>query len=159
MRTKLLPADADSSTYAWADYLLLLFSFALHKGAFQYSLALQYGWTPDKLSSKCSCGVSFSDEHALSCTKGGFPLIRHNEIRDMIATLPTEVCNDVHIEPELQPVTDEELTGSTANSQAGAHLDIAANGIWGGGGVRSREPSGRLNQLRISTFITVNIKE
>ena len=35
------------------------------------------------------------------------------------------------IEPELQPVTDEELTGSTANSQAGARLDIA-NGVWGG---------------------------
>jgi hypothetical protein len=33
---------------------------------------------------------------------------------------------------QLQPVTDEELTGSTANSQAGARLDIAANGVWGG---------------------------
>ena len=29
-------------------------------------------------------------------------------------------------------MTDEELTGSTANSQAGARLDIAANGVWGG---------------------------
>ena len=33
---------------------------------------------------------------------------------------------------ELQPVTSEELTGSTANSQTGARLDIAANGVWGG---------------------------
>ena len=29
-------------------------------------------------------------------------------------------------------MTDEELTRSTANSQAGARLDIAANGVWGG---------------------------
>ena len=36
------------------------------------------------------------------------------------------------IESELQPVTDEELTRSTANSQAGARLDIVANGVWGG---------------------------
>ena len=72
-----------------------------------------------------------SVEHALSCPKGGFPSIRHNEIRDMTATLLMEVCNDVRIEPELQPVTDEELTGSSANSQAGARLDIATNGVWG----------------------------
>ena len=74
----------------------------------------------------------FSVEHALSCAKGGFPSIRHNEIRDLTATLLTEVCHDVCIEPELQPVTNEVLTGSTANSQAGARLDIAANGVWGG---------------------------
>ena len=29
-------------------------------------------------------------------------------------------------------MTNEVLTGSTANSQAGARLDIAANGVWGG---------------------------
>ena len=63
-------------------------------------------------------------------------LIRHNEIRDLTATLLTEVCNDVCTEPELQPVTDEELIGATANSQAGARLDSAANGVWG---VLSRE--------------------
>ena len=63
--------------------------------------------------------------------KGGFLSIRHNELRDMTATLLREVCNDVHIELELQPVTNEELTGSSANSQAGARLDIAANGVWG----------------------------
>ena len=106
--------------------------FTLHKGAFHDALALRYGWTPDRLPSKCACGASFSVKHALSCAKGGFPSIRHNEIRDLTATLLTEVCNDVCTEPELQPVTDEELIGATANSQAGARLDIAANGVWGG---------------------------
>ena len=46
--------------------------------------------------------------------------------------LLTEVCHEVCIEPELRPLTSEVLTRSTANSQAGVHLDIAANGVWGG---------------------------
>ena len=130
-RSVKLASEKGSST--WLTVLPLSeHGFALHKGAFHDALALRYGWTPDRLPSKCNCGVSFSVEHALSCPKGGFPSIRHNEIRDLTATLLTEVCNDVCIEPELQPVTDEELTGATANSQVGARLDIAANGVWGG---------------------------
>ena len=126
-----LASEKGSST--WLTVLPLSeHGFALHKGAFHDALALRYGWTPDRLPSNCTCGASFSVEHALSCAKGGFSSIRHNEIRDLTATLLTEVCNDVCIEPELQPVTDEELTGSTANSRTGARLDIAANGVWGG---------------------------
>ena len=106
--------------------------FALHKSAFHDALALRYGWIPSELPSKCDCGNSFSVEHALSCARGGFPTIRHNEIRDLTANLLTEVCNDVCIEPGLQAVTTEHLTGATANSQDGARLDISANGVWGG---------------------------
>ena len=84
------------------------------------------------MPSMCACGSKASIEHAMSCVKGGFPSIRHNEIRDLTATLLTEVCKDVCIEPELQPVTGEVLDGATANSQSGARLDIAANGFWGG---------------------------
>ena len=91
-----------------------------------------YGWTPSKLPYKCDCGNSFTVEHALSCARGGLPTIGHNEIRDLTANVLTEVCNDVRIEPELQAVTMEHLTGATANSQDGARLDISANGVWGG---------------------------
>ncbi len=38
----------------------------------------------------------------------------------------TEVCNNVCTEPVLQPVTGEVLRGASANTQAGARLDIAA---------------------------------
>ena len=106
--------------------------FALHKSTFHDALALRYGWTPSKLPSKCDCGNSFTVEYALSCARGRLPTIRHNEIRDLTANLVTEVCNDVRIEPELQTVTTEHLTGATANSQGGARLDISANGVWGG---------------------------
>ena len=106
--------------------------FTLHKGAFRDALALRYGWTPSEMPSMCTCGSKFSVEHALSCAKGRFPSIRHNEICNLTATLLTEVCYDVSIEPGLQPVTNETLTGATANCQDGAQLDIAASGFWGG---------------------------
>ena len=126
-----LAKEKGSST--WLTTLPLAeHGFTLHKGAFHDALALRYGWAPSEMPSTCTCGSKFSVEHALSCAMGGFPSIRHNEIRNLTATLLTEVCNDVCIEPELQPVTDEVLMGATANLQDGARLDIAANGFWGG---------------------------
>ena len=76
------------------------YGFALHKSAFQGALALCYGWLPLRAPTHCACGISFSVEHALSCPKGGLPSIRHNEIRDLTATLLTEVCSQVATEPE-----------------------------------------------------------
>ena len=105
------------------------FRFNLHKGEFLYALALRYNWHPSRVPTTCACGKNFSIDHALSCPKGGFPSIRHNEIRDITANLLTEVCNDVCIEPHLQSVNGEQLSG---NVEDGARLDIAANGFWGG---------------------------
>ena len=85
-----------------------------------------------RLPSHCACGRSFTVEHALSCSRGGFPIIRYNEIRDLTASLLTEVCHDIRVEPDLQPVTTEMLTSSTSNTNDGARLDIAVNGFWGG---------------------------
>ena len=126
-----LAKEKGSST--WLTALPLAeHGFALHKRAFHDALALRYGWTPSEMPSTCTCGSKFTVEHALSCAKGGFPSIRHNEIRDLTAALLTEVCNDVSIEPGLQPVPSDTLTGATANHQDGARLDIAANSFWGG---------------------------
>ena len=126
-----LATEKGSST--WLTALPLAeHGFALHKGAFHDALALRYGWAPSEMPSKCACGNNLSVEHALSCAKGGFPSIRHNEIRDLTATLLTEVCHDVCIEPGLQPISNEILTGATTNTQDGARLDVAANGFWGG---------------------------
>lgn len=52
--------------------------------------------------------------------------------RDLTPNLLTEVCHDVCIEPHLQPVTGEALSGATAISTEGARLDVAASGFWGG---------------------------
>ena len=108
------------------------YGFCLHKGAFTDALALRYGWVPSRTPVNCVCGTSFSVEHVLSCSRGGFPSIRHNEIRDLTADLLTNVCKDVRVEPDLMPVTNESLSHASANSTNGARLDIAANGLWGG---------------------------
>ena len=108
------------------------FGFSLHKGAFRDALALRHGWMPLNTPTKCACGTHFSVEHSLSCPKGGFPSIRHNEVRDMVGSWLSEVCNDVCIEPTLQPITGETLSGASAIMGDGARLDVAANGFWGG---------------------------
>ena len=108
------------------------FGFCLHKGAFMDALALRYGWSPSNVPLHCECGATFTVEHVLSCQRGGFPIIRHNEIRDLTATLLTEVCHNVLVEPDLQPLTGEVLARATSVRTDGARLDIAANGLWGG---------------------------
>ena len=106
--------------------------FCMHKGAFRDALALRYGWSPQQTPMYCVCGASFTVEHALSCPRGGFPIVRHNEIRDVTANLLTEVCHDFIIEPDLQPLMGETLAGASSNTMDGARLDIAVNGFWGG---------------------------
>ena len=47
----------------------------------------------------------------------------------------SEVCNNVSIQPHLQPLSDEALcfkTASLASLESNAWLEIAANGFWGG---------------------------
>ena len=45
----------------------------------------------------------------------GFQLyIRHNENRDLTASLLSEVCSDIRVEPALQPVEGEPLQFATA---------------------------------------------
>ena len=106
--------------------------FALHKSTFQDALALRYGWPPLRTPTLCACGASFFVDHVLSCPKGGLPSLCPNEIRDLTATLLTEVCSQVCTEPELQPVHNpDEFHLSTSNTQEGACLDIAMNGFWG----------------------------
>ncbi len=50
----------------------------------------------------------------------------------MTASLLTEVCTKVCVEPELQPVGSNQLSGLSNNTQNGARLDVSANGVWGG---------------------------
>ena len=64
------------------------------------------------------------------CHRGGFPTIHHDEIRDVTASLLTEVCHNVATEPHLQPVDNELMNMWSANVEDRAHLDIRARGFW-----------------------------
>ena len=105
--------------------------FDLHKGAFRDALSLRYGRQLSHLPSHCVCGKNFTVEHAFSCSCGGFPSLRHNAVRDITANLFTEVCHNVSVEPELQPLSGEQFQYRTANTEDGARLDVHAQGFWG----------------------------
>ena len=105
--------------------------FVLHKGDFRDTLCLRYGWQPTNLPSRCACDAPFTVEHALSCPTGGFPTLRHNEVRDFTANIMTEVCHDVCTEPQLQELSGETLHLATSIRDDGAHVDIRAQGFWG----------------------------
>ena len=106
--------------------------FAMHKSAFRDALSLRYGWSLKNPPSHCTCGHPFSVDHALTCKTGGFPAIRHNEVRDITASLLSEVCHGVTIEPHLQPLTGEVMQHKSAITDEGARLDVAMYGFWGG---------------------------
>ena len=105
--------------------------FALHKGAFRDAICLRYGWHPSGLPSTCACSKNFTVEHAMNCPTGGIPTMRHNELRDFIASLLSEVCHNVCVEPHLQPCTGEIFLIASVNVEDGARLDVASDEFWG----------------------------
>ena len=58
--------------------------------------------------------------------------MRHNEVRDITATLLTEVCHGVTTELHLQPLSGESLSHCFAITEDNARLDVATYGFWGG---------------------------
>ena len=73
-----------------------------------------------------SCGAV---DHSLSCPKGGFSTLRHNEIRDFSAGLLSKVCS-VAIEPTLQPLQGEKFCYKSAITDEERRLDFVAQGFW-----------------------------
>ena len=91
---------------------------------------MRYGWTPANITTHCTDGEPFAVEHALSCTRGGYVAICHNELRDLFAELLRETSTNVSIEPELQPLSGEVFQAASAVVSDGARLDIKASGFW-----------------------------
>ena len=114
----------------WMTTLPLIeFWFTLNKQEFQDSLRLRYNWPIPRLPALCSCRSKFDTQHAMPYEKGGFVTLRHNKIRDVTATLLSEVCKDVATEPMLLPLTGEEFDARTTNKANEARLDVSATGF------------------------------
>ena len=107
--------------------------FLLNKSEFRDAICLRYGWSVSNLPQQCNCGTVFSVDNAMTCHLGGILTIRHNEIRDLTATLVTEVCHNVSTEPLLQPLSGEHVSHRSANIESNARLDIGARGFWSSG--------------------------
>ena len=76
--------------------------FYLNKTTFYGSIRIRCDIPLKYLPSRCVCGQIFNLENARSCKKGGFIILRHNELRDFKANLLSEVFHDVQLEPQLQ---------------------------------------------------------
>ena len=103
------------------------YNFVLNKKEFRDAICLRYGKELKGLPSKCPCGQNFNLTHALNCKTGGFVIIRHNRIRDFEAELLKKTCNDVEIEPPLQPLEGEIVHGLDGLN---AKPDVRARGFW-----------------------------
>ena len=69
-------------------------------------------------------------DHALSCKKGDFISLHHNQRRDLAVNLLKTICHDVLIELTLQQLIGESLHERTANITDDGRVDIAARGFW-----------------------------
>ena len=127
-----LALSLEKGASMWLSTLpLTAHGFHLNKSAFRDAVHLHYGWEIPDTPVTCQYGHSFTIDHILSCPKGGFPIICHNEVRNITSSLLSEVCSNVTVEPQLLPLTGEELSFRSANCDSNAQLDIAANGAWG----------------------------
>ena len=104
--------------------------FHLNKREFWDAICIRYDWPIPFLPSTCVCNKPFDVSHALSCKKGGFVTLRHNEVRDITAEMLNEVCRNVSKEPVLQPLTGECFNERTAITSNEARVDIGARDFW-----------------------------
>ena len=104
--------------------------FSLNKQEFIDAVALRYGWPVEGLPNTCVCGSPNDVNHTMTCKRGGFVCIRHDEVRDLTANLLREICHDVTTEPSLLPLHGEHLRYRTANTTNEARVDISARGFW-----------------------------
>ena len=66
----------------------------------------------------------------MACSTGGYTIARHNDVRDLLAGVLSEVLPDVEVEPMLAPFDGEDLPHRTANRKSEARLDVKARGFW-----------------------------
>ena len=115
--------------------------------------------TLTRLSAYCECGEKVDLQHALSCKKGGFVSLRHNLVRNITSSLLSEVCKDVRVEPQLQPLTGESFAPSTATGNE-VRLDVCAHGFWQAGQMAFLNPNTRrYAKQELSKTYQLNEKE
>ena len=82
---------SEKGALTWLTALPLehVHGFLLNKGEFHDALHLRYGWQPSRLPRNCVCSKAFTVDHSMICPYGGFPTLRHNELRDTTTKLLT----------------------------------------------------------------------
>ncbi|CAB4021726.1 Hypothetical predicted protein, partial [Paramuricea clavata] len=127
---RILDVASEKGSSVWLTALSLKEQgFNLNKREFRDAVKLRYDWPIDDIPSICVCGDTFTVDHAMICKRGGFVIMRHNELRDLEAELLNIVCSEVQVEPVLQDISGEQLNGGS-NRAPDARLDIRGRGFW-----------------------------
>ena len=128
---RIIEQSCERGSSNWLSSLpLKKYGFTMNKSEFRDSLRLRYGRDPARLPPKCPCGAAFDVNHAVNCPRGGFIIIRHNEVRDFLANQINTVCNHCQIEPPLQEVDGEQFKKKSTLSGELACPDIRARGFY-----------------------------
>ena len=126
---KKLDLAREKGSGSWLTALpIQALGYALNKQEFRDGLCIRYGWKVPGTPFHCGCGKPNDVNHALTCTLGGYVIMRHNKIRDLEAFILKDICKDVKIEPELLPIGNS--TVGSSNTAIKARLDVSAVGIW-----------------------------
>ena len=95
------------------------------------SIRLRYDWPIPGLPISYWCGEGLNVQYAMSCRKGGFVTLRHNEVRHITTTLLSDICKDVKFEPSFLILNWEEQTvRKTAKTNDEVRFDICARSFW-----------------------------
>ena len=128
---KVVELAQNKGSSSWLTALpLAKYNFSLSKSEFRDAICMRYGWLPERLPAECVCSENFTINHALSCPRGAFRTIRHNEVRNLTGSLLAEVCHDVSLEPVFQPLSGEVLNHATSICENEARVDVAARDFW-----------------------------
>ena len=79
------------------------------------------------MPSKCPCGQKCNLNHDVNYERGGFVVMRHNNVRDFEVNLLNTIQNDVEFEPALQKIGNERIGGRTEDE---VRPDIRARVVW-----------------------------
>ena len=113
MEIRLNDLAQEQGSSSWLTILpIKRLGFNLSKSDFWDAVRLRYELPLKRLPSHCRCSKPYNVQQAVSCKKGGFVTLRHNELRDNIAEMLEEVTSDVEVEPALQPLSGEEIKGN-----------------------------------------------
>ena len=97
---KLLLTAQEKGASSWLSCLpIQRLGYSLNKQEFQDAVAMRYNWPIKGMPKHCACGAVNDIDHALTCKKGSYVSLRHNNLRDTEANLMREVAKDIVIEP------------------------------------------------------------
>ena len=80
MEIRLNDISREQGASSWLTVLpIKQLGFSLSKAEFWDALRLRYGLLIKRLPGHCGCSKPFNVQHALSCKKGEFITLRHND--------------------------------------------------------------------------------